>query len=162
VAACRPVAQRPSSYAARSGTGIPGFSRSKKCPMNLHLDAFEFCSAKTTLLRQLLQTLFDKVKLHYFNRTRAAQMGFNKNELATIAKTSPDGFAVEIHCADDKFWYAIVLLSSTSEKHDVLTARGDLKSWRNLDDAVLFFEKTTPACKSFVVRIGQWILSRTG
>ena len=88
-------------------------------------------------------------------------MGFNKNELATIAKTSPDGFSVEIHCADDNFWYAFVLLSSTSEKHDVLTARGDLMSWRNLYDAVLFFEKTTPVCRSFIVRIGSWILSRT-
>lgn len=88
-------------------------------------------------------------------------MGFNKNELATIAKTSPDGFSVEIHCADDKFWYAFILLASTDEKHDVLTARGDLKSWRNLDDAVLFFERMTPSCKAFLVRVGSWTLSRT-
>lgn len=88
-------------------------------------------------------------------------MGFNKNELATIAKTSPDGFSVEIHCGEDKFWYADVFLRSTSEKHDVLTARGDLKSWRNLDDAILFFEKTTPHCKVVVVKIGTWVLSRT-
>ena len=87
-------------------------------------------------------------------------MGFNKNELETIAKTSPDGFSVELQCAEDKFWYAFVLLASTAEKHNVLTARGDLKSWRNLDDAVLFFERTTPACKEFSVRVGSWTLSR--
>jgi hypothetical protein len=130
-------------------------------PHELVLRVFEFCFSKMTIFRQVLQTLVNKVELQHFNRTLVVQMGFNKNELATIAKTSPDGFSVEIHCADDNFWYAFVLLSSTSEKHDVLTARGDLKSWRNLDDAVLFFEKTTPACRAFVVRIGSWILSRT-
>jgi hypothetical protein len=130
-------------------------------PHELVLRVFEFCFSKMTIFRQVLQTPVNKVELQHFNRTLVVQMGFNKNELATIAKTSPDGFSVEIHCADDNFWYAFVLLLSTSEKHDVLTARGDLKSWRNLDDAVLFFEKTTPACRAFVVRIGSWILSRT-
>lgn len=87
-------------------------------------------------------------------------MGFNKNELATIAKTGPDAFSVEIRSADDNFWYAFVTLIRTSEEHRILTARGDIKSWRNLDDAVLFFEKTCPDCQNFEVKIGAWLLAR--
>lgn len=87
------------------------------------------------------------------------QMGFNKTELATIAKTSPDAFSVEIRPAND-CWHAFVILVRTSEEHQILTARGDLKSWRNLDDAVLFFEKICPDCQNFEVKIGAWVLAR--
>jgi hypothetical protein len=87
-------------------------------------------------------------------------MGFNKSELTTIAKTSPDGFSVQIRSAQDGFWYAFVVLVPAADEHQVLTARGDLKSWRNLDDAVLFFEKTCQDCRQFEIRIGTWILVR--
>lgn len=87
-------------------------------------------------------------------------MGFNKNELATIAKTGPDAYSVELRTAEDKFWYAFVSLSRTSEEHQILTARGDVKSWRNLDDAVLFFEKACPDCLNFEVKIGAWVIAR--
>jgi hypothetical protein len=85
-------------------------------------------------------------------------MGFNKSELATIAKTSPDGFSVELRSAQDGFWYAFVMLTHAAGEHQIMTARGDFKSWRKLDDAVLFFEKTCPACQKFEVKIGTWIL----
>ncbi|MFC0134518.1 hypothetical protein CR105_23285 [Massilia eurypsychrophila] len=87
-------------------------------------------------------------------------MGFNKNELATIAKTGPDAFSVKLRSGEGDFWYAFVILARTLEEHRILTARGDIKSWRNLDDAVLFFEKTCPECLNFEIEIGAWVLAR--
>lgn len=85
-------------------------------------------------------------------------MGFNKNELATISKTGPDAFSVELSLGEENLWYANVWLSRTSEEHRILTARGDVKTWRNLEDAVLFFEKTCPECVKFEIKIGSWML----
>jgi hypothetical protein len=42
----------------------------------------------------------------------------------------------------------------------VFTSRGDLKTWRNLADAVAFVQETCSECMDVEIVVGNWAFAR--
>ncbi len=86
--------------------------------------------------------------------------GFNKIALESIVASLPDPFVIDIDRADDGFWRALITMKETGLKYDILTSRGDLKTWRNVADAIIYVQGICPECKDVNVKFEKWILVR--
>lgn len=87
-------------------------------------------------------------------------MGLNKREIIVIAETNRDNYSIEIKINKDNLWQAYIRLTQPEKIYEIDTSRGDLKTWRNLADAIIFFEETCNDCKDVVITTGEWKFKR--
>ncbi|AIY44208.1 hypothetical protein LT85_p029 (plasmid) [Collimonas arenae] len=87
-------------------------------------------------------------------------MGLNKREIVIIAETNRDNYSVEIKTLDSRLWQAVITITQPKKHYDVFTARGALKTWTNLADAIVYIQETCDDCKNVTIRIGAWTFSR--
>lgn len=87
-------------------------------------------------------------------------MGLNKREIAVIAETNRDNYAVEIKALEDGLWQVAIKIAQPEKYFEVFTSRGDLKTWRNLSDAVIFVQETCPDCRDVRIIVRNWIFLR--
>jgi hypothetical protein len=87
-------------------------------------------------------------------------MGKNKIEFAAILQANPANCSVTVKCTTDNFWYIELTVISTGTKDELLTARGAVKSWRNLADAIYFVQTTCPNCEHVKLEVGAWTFAR--
>jgi hypothetical protein len=83
-------------------------------------------------------------------------MGKKKTEFAAILQADPANCAVAIRRTTDDFWFVELTIVSTGVTEELLTARGTVKSWRNLADAIYFVQTTCPGCEKVSVEVGPW------
>jgi len=88
-------------------------------------------------------------------------MGLNKQELLVTAETNRGNYSVEIKSDIPGLWQAGIKIGIPERYFDVLTSRGDLKTWRNLADAVAFIQDTCPDCEKVQIQIQNWTFERT-
>lgn len=87
-------------------------------------------------------------------------MGLNKREIAVIAETNRDNYAVEIKALESGLWQVAIKIVQPENYFEVFTSRGDLKTWRNLSDAVIFVQETCPDCRDVIIVIREWTFLR--
>lgn len=87
-------------------------------------------------------------------------MGLNKQEVLVIADTNRGNYSVQIKSTTPGLWTVGIQISNPDRYFDVFTSRGDLKTWRNLADAVTFVQDTCTDCKNVEIEIQDWIFSR--
>lgn len=87
-------------------------------------------------------------------------MGLNKRELAVIAETNRDNYSINIRAEEGGLWQATITLIQPEKHYEVFTSRGELKTWRNLDDAITFVQNTCDDCKDVTISIGSWTFTR--
>jgi len=87
-------------------------------------------------------------------------MGLNKRDIAVIAGANKDNFSVEILPAEGDLWRATIKIIKPEKIYDVFTARGDLKTWRDLGDAITFIQQACGDCKDVTITIGEWKFGR--
>ena len=87
-------------------------------------------------------------------------MGLNKREIAVIAETNRENYSVQIKSVDDGLWQAEIKIIQPEKYYEIFTSRGDLKTWRNLADAVTFVQESCDDCKDVTIRIGKWAFKR--
>lgn len=94
---------------------------------------------------------------------KITSMGLNKRELAVIAETNRDNYEVEIKSVEKGLWQVSIKMVPSEKHFDVFTSRGELKTWRNLADAITFVQETCPDCKKVAITVNDWdfILSPT-
>lgn len=83
-------------------------------------------------------------------------MGLNKREIAVIAETNRDNYTVEIKALEKGLWQVAIKITRPEKHFDVFTSRGDLKTWRNLADAIVFVQETCKDCNNVVITINDW------
>ena len=88
-------------------------------------------------------------------------MGLNKREIAVLAETSKDNYTVEIKAVEQGLWKIDITVIQPENRFEVFTSRGDLKTWRNLADAVLFVQETCADCKNVSIAVNQWTFTRS-
>lgn len=87
-------------------------------------------------------------------------MGLNRREIVVIAETNRDNYSVEISSIDGGLWQAAIKIVQPEKHYEIVTSRGDLKTWRNLADAITFIQDACNDCKYVIVNIGAWKFSR--
>ncbi|GJJ05693.1 hypothetical protein RugamoR64_62310 [Duganella rhizosphaerae] len=87
-------------------------------------------------------------------------MGLNKQEILVIAETNRGNYSVEIKSVNTGLWQVGIKIGNPDRYFDVFTSRGDLKTWRNLADAVNFVQETCPDCMNVDISVQHWTFSR--
>ncbi|MQR00977.1 hypothetical protein [Glaciimonas soli] len=87
-------------------------------------------------------------------------MGLNKREIAVIAETNRDNYSVEIKMDDGRLSQASITIIQPEKRYEVFTSRGELKTWRNLADAVMYIQEVCPDCKNVTFTVGSWSFVR--
>jgi hypothetical protein len=87
-------------------------------------------------------------------------MGLNKKEILILAETNRGNYSVQIKSEIDGFWQVGIRVTNPDRYFDVSTSRGDLKTWRNLADAVYFVQETCKDCLNIEIAIGPWKFTR--
>jgi hypothetical protein len=95
-----------------------------------------------------------------FHPTKMINMGLNKREIAVIAETNRDNYAVEIKAVEDGLWQVAIKIVQPEKYFEVFTSRGALKTWRNLSDAVIFVQETCPDCRDVMIVVRDWTFLR--
>jgi hypothetical protein len=91
---------------------------------------------------------------------RLEKMGLNKQEILVLAETNRDNYSVHIKSDTPGFWQISIHIGNPERSFDVFTSRGDLKTWRNLADAVLFIRETCKDCMNVQISIQDWTFGR--
>jgi hypothetical protein len=87
-------------------------------------------------------------------------MGLNKREITLIASANQGNFSVKIAAVGGGLWGATIKIFNPENSYDVFTARGALKTWRDLGDAITFIQQACGDCKDVSISIGEWEFSR--
>lgn len=87
-------------------------------------------------------------------------MGLNKREIAVIAETNRDNYTVEIKAVEEGLWQVTIKIVQPEKHFEVFTSRGDLKTWRNLSDAVIFVQETCADCRDVTILVRNWTFLR--
>ena len=88
-------------------------------------------------------------------------MGLNKQEILVIAETNRGNYSVKIKSSIPGLWQVGIQIGNPEKYFDVFTSRGDLKTWRNLADAVAFVQYTCVDCMNVEINVQEWIFTRT-
>lgn len=83
-------------------------------------------------------------------------MGLNKREIAVIAETNRNNYTVEIKAVEKGLWQVIIKIVQPEKRFEVFTSRGELKTWRNLADAITFVQESCSDCKKVTININDW------
>lgn len=83
-------------------------------------------------------------------------MGLNKREIAVIAETNRDNYSIEISLDQNGLWLIHIHITQPAKTYEAFTSRGVLKTWRNLDDAILYIQETCEDCKTVTIDQGTW------
>lgn len=87
-------------------------------------------------------------------------MGLKKNEFAAIVWANPDICTVTIELTADGFWGVTLTLLATGVEHELLTERGQVKSWRDPAAAVQLVQEICPERCAVLLAINNWIFAR--
>jgi hypothetical protein len=87
-------------------------------------------------------------------------MGLNKQEILVLAETNRDNYSVQIKSDTPGFWQVSIQITNLERQFDVFTSRGDLKTWRNLADAVIFVKETCGDCMNVEIVMQNWTFVR--
>lgn len=87
-------------------------------------------------------------------------MGLNKQEILVIAETNRGNYSVEIKSDTVGLWQVGIKIGNPDRYFDVYTSRGDLKTWRNLADAVTFVQETCKDCMNVEIAVHKWTFAR--
>lgn len=90
--------------------------------------------------------------------TRA--MGLKKNELTAIVWANPEDCVVTIKRTPDGFWGVTLRLLATGLEHELLTERGQVKSWRDPAAAVQLVGDICPERCAVLFAINDWVFAR--
>ena len=82
--------------------------------------------------------------------------GLGKHEIVVISEFYKGNYAVEISTVESGLWQAEIRIIHPESQHKVITKRGDLKTWRNLSDAIIFIQELCSDCQNITVIIGNW------
>lgn len=93
-------------------------------------------------------------------KPKMTNMGLNKREIAVIAETNRGNYTVEIKAVEAGLWLVRIAIIQPEKHYEVFTSRGDLKTWRNLADAIMFVQETCPDCENVTIVIEQWTFTR--
>lgn len=91
-----------------------------------------------------------------------SKMGLNKKEIAVIATTNRGNYSVEIKTGQDDLWQVVIKLPNPDRHFDIVTSRGELKTWRNLADAITFIQETCADCMNVEITVQTWTFVRRG
>ena len=87
-------------------------------------------------------------------------MVLNKREIAVIAETNRHNYSVEIKAVPGGLWQGAINIIQPQKRYEIFTSRGELKTWRNLADAVTFVQDTCDDCRDVTISIGTWKFTR--
>jgi hypothetical protein len=87
---------------------------------------------------------------------KITNMGLNKRELAVIAETNRGNYEVEIKSVEKGLWQVSIKIVPSEKHFDVFTSRGELKTWRNLADAITFVQEICSDCKKVAIAVNDW------
>lgn len=87
-------------------------------------------------------------------------MRLNKREIAVIAETNRENYSIEISINNENLWRASIKLTQPEKLYEIGTSRGELKTWRNLQDAITYIQETCSDCKEVQIKTGDWIFKR--
>lgn len=87
-------------------------------------------------------------------------MGLNKRDISIIAETNHDNYSVEILASEGNLWRAVIKIVQPAKDYEIVTSRGELKTWRNLADAIMFIQESCNDCSQVIVKVGTWQFSR--
>lgn len=87
-------------------------------------------------------------------------MGLNKQEVLVIAETNRGNYSVQIKSEQPGLWQIAIKIGNPDRHFDVFTSRGDLKTWRNLADAIAFVQETCKDCMDVEILVQSWIFTR--
>lgn len=87
-------------------------------------------------------------------------MGLKKNEFTAIVWANPDNCTVTIKRTTDGFWGVTLTLLATGVEHELLTERGQVKSWRDPAAAVQLVQDFCPERCAVLLAINDWIFTR--
>jgi len=87
-------------------------------------------------------------------------MGLKKNEFAAIVWANPDNCTVTIGLTADGFWGVTITLWATGVEHELLTERGQVKSWRDPAAAVQLVQDLCPERCAVLLAINDWVFAR--
>ncbi|MFL9876672.1 hypothetical protein [Paraburkholderia megapolitana] len=83
-------------------------------------------------------------------------MFFTSRELATVALTGADNYALDVRQEDGKWVVEVTVFDTgkqTRQKYFVQTNRGSTKTWRYLEDVMGFVDSFCANCQNLVIRI---------
>jgi len=87
-------------------------------------------------------------------------MGLNKQEVLVIAETNRGNYSVVIRSSLAGLWQVEIKIGNPDLFYEVFTSRGDLKTWKNLSDAVKFVQENCADCKDVKIEINNWVFER--
>lgn len=87
-------------------------------------------------------------------------MGLKKNEFAAIVWANPDKCTVTIKRTADGFWGVTLTLLATGIEQELLTERGQVKSWRDPTAAVQLIQDLCPERCAVLLAINDWVFAR--
>jgi hypothetical protein len=87
-------------------------------------------------------------------------MGLNKQEILVIAETNRGNYSVQIKSTTPGLWTVGIQIGNPDRYFDVFTSRGDLKTRRNLADAVTFVQDTCTDCMNVEIAVQEWTFAR--
>lgn len=85
-------------------------------------------------------------------------MKLGKKELLLIAESQPSGCDIKIQKNDSGRWQVGLVLNRQKDIHFIHTARGEIKTWRYMEDVILFVQETMPTAKKVELEVGPWKL----
>lgn len=87
-------------------------------------------------------------------------MGLKKSELAAIVWANPEDCMIIIKRTPDGFWGVTLRLLATGLEHELLTERGQVKSWRDPAAAVQLVQDLCPERCTVLFAINDWVFAR--
>lgn len=88
------------------------------------------------------------------------QNTFTKHNLGLIESSAKNNYVVKVHQTQDGQWTINIIIGEQKNDLSINTARGKLKKWRNMQDALLFVQKNCKTPKSVFIDMGNWKFCR--
>jgi len=82
-----------------------------------------------------------------------------KQYLVVLANAMSGGYVVTVYEAEAGLWSVAVQFEG-QEIQQIATARGELKVWRNLINAITFVQENCAAASAVFIEVGGWRLCR--
>lgn len=80
---------------------------------------------------------------------------FTKNDLDLIASSSKNGYIIKVHQTKEGLW-TISLVTENKNILSIITARGKVKSWRNMMSAIIFTQENCQKASQVLIEVGGW------
>lgn len=88
------------------------------------------------------------------------KQGLTKHYLEILEASQGDKYVVTVRETSDGLWAVAVKFERQEVPQLITTARGKLKIWRNILNAITFVQENCASASNVDVEIGGWRLSR--